>query len=1268
MEESLAKRIIVETFENEFDEGQFKYFARNLFIGLEERAVNLPVTSPFDSTIEKATKIGVYSDNDKNDIHILIVELKRDHSIEYARATQRNFVAKYLKDQLLDSALVVFYSESSSRWRLSFIKREYILESRKDVFSPVKRFSYLLGENESSHTAQKQFLRFFTTSNYDQSITLNDLQDIFSLETVTEEFFDGFLKIFNQLWKYILNQLKKQRDDYLEISKDATLQILNRLLFLYFIQRKSEWFDYIPHKKRLINFLVEEYQSSNQPEDTFFSHWLKVLFLETFNNKKTLLNTYSHAYFSENVRTVLYKMPYLNGGLFSENEYDKLEFSIPDKLMIDEIIAFLNTYNFTIIESMPLDKEVAINPEVIGTIYEKFVNLETTPELKEKYEAEGGSKGVIYTQEEEINLMCRKALVHYIDNNFDLPLEIVYNFIFNEEFTLTEVEHYEKLKQAIDRVKIVDPACGSGSFLVGMVNLLHELHKKLIPFNPAENPKDYAIRKHIIEENVYGVDIMEWAVRIAELRLWLFLIVESDLKWAELQLTPLLPNLSFKIRQGDSLIEEVGDVDLSAIRENRFISPSLKRKITELKKEKLRYTKNEKGHRPKWEIEKIEQDIYRRIISEKITAIRNELNKLQKKEHATTGVLFDEMEMKKAEQKDLFERQKRQQISTLEKELNYWMQVSTAFGKDSKPFVWDIDFAEIFYDEKQRGFDIVIGNPPYVRQEKIAPPQMNEKKYSDSEWREHKKAYKTKLQNMVVNLYGKTFKPDGKADLYVYFYFKALSLLNTKGAFAFITSNSWLDVGFGKTLQEFLLKRIKIYSVNDNQAKRSFKEADVNTIIIFTSAPFKNERENLAHTARFVMFKKPFALVSTKENLLKIDQTGLTIFDKDLTELVDNVVNSDDFRIFPIRQSDLFNDGAREDDGLKIYEGNKWGGKFLRAPDIFFTILKKGKGKLVRLGDIAEVRRGFTTGANEFFYVEDWTDKIDESQLERVENLHDLKSLREIEKKELRIVKPSKWGNNARDYKLFLVEAEYLKSVIKSPRELKTIVVREEDLKFKVLMCNKSKRELKDSLVLDYIKWGEKQKYHKRPTCAGRVNWWGLGKSHSGYTGWAMMHAERHNVLANPDKVELDHNFFEFNYLGSEQKLLTAICVCSISVLIKELFGRQYGGGSGPLKNEGVDLVNYIIFNPSTLSNVSQRLFFDKFDIYVKNNISPIFIEIGLNRNIPIRSQQPNPLPDRKELDDIVFGALGLTEDERREVYWAVAELVKNRLDKARSV
>ena len=308
---------------------------------------------------------------------------------------------------------------------------------------------------------------------------------------------------------------------------------------------------------------------------------------------------------------------------------------------------------------------------------------------------------------------------------------------------------------------------------------------------------------------------------------------------------------------------------------------------------------------------------------------------------------------------------------------------------EHKPFIWDIEFAEIFGEKG--GFDIVIGNPPYVRQEKIAPPG----KLRGEVTSEDKKEYKEKLLRSIQAHFPFITKIDKKSDYYIYFYFHGLSLLNERGTFCFITSNSWLDVGYGKDLQEFLLKYCHVKAIYDNQAKRSFEHADVNTIIALfgapqlSSPPFNKGGEGgiwpaLQETARFIIFKRPFEEVVNTKNLLEIERT-------------DHTKNTEAYRVFPIKQETLLEEGWEHPEeevvattspkfsppllkggkgGLSSllkekfltgkYEGNKWGGKYLRAPDIFFTILEKGN------------RYKSFENNGEVFIVEDITDILED--------------------------------------------------------------------------------------------------------------------------------------------------------------------------------------------------------------------------------------------------------------------------------------------------
>jgi len=208
-------------------------------------------------------------------------------------------------------------------------------------------------------------------------------------------------------------------------------------------------------------------------------------------------------------------------------------------------------------------------------------------------------------------------------------------------------------------------------------------------------------------------------------------------------------------------------------------------------------------------------------------------------------------------------------------------------------------------------------------------------------------------------------------------------------------------------------------------------------------------------------------------------------------------------------------------------------------------------------------------------------------------------------------------------------------------------------------MCNKSKKELKNSFALDYIKWGEKQGFHKRPTCASRREWWRLNISEFSDFLWVMTYRERFFVAMNKNFL-VDARFYDIylNDKGLKNKL-GLVLNSTLTLFYIELMSRTYGGGGGPVDVKVYEVKEMYI--PVITENIANNILKNK-------KIDTIFTELGFDPDKPIRQQEPKPLPDRKALDDIVFDALGLSSEERKEVYYAVAELVKNRLDKARSV
>jgi hypothetical protein len=819
----------------------------------------------------------------------------------------------------------------------------------------------------------------------------------------------------------------------------------------------------------------------------------------------------------------------------------------------------------------------------------------------------------------------------------ELLKEWIYKLLFDEDKKevaafITKKNLWYRLEELLDNIAVVDPACGSGAFLVGMLSVLFELYR-LIYSHISREITEFGLKKKIIGKSLYGIDIMPWAVHSAELRLWLQLIIEENIPYDQRKLFPLLPNLNLRLRAGDSLVQEIGGINLH-FRDSK-LTPAFKRKLMSLKSEKEKYYSGDST--AKFQTDKAllseEHRIFTEIIGDKIVTLQKDIQNLESRKHKLQYEMFKDFVKEGPKQKILFENE----IKQKENEIRYLQDTKRKIqAPEQKPFIWEIDFAEIFGEKE--GFDIVIGNPPYVRQEKIAPPNKLKSEITPEE----KKEYKDKLFKSIQIHYSFINKLDKKSDLYIYFYFHGLALLNEKGTFCFITSNSWLDVGYGKDLQDFLLKYCHIKAIYDNEAKRSFEHADVNTIIALFGPPKISKGGShwpaLEETARFVMIKKPFEELINTKNLLDIEKA-------------ESIRRTEAYRVYPVKQEALLEEGwEKSEEGnhepekthtnktKKIkkyiqktyikgkfqtgkYEGNKWGGKYLRAPDIFFTILEKGEGKLIKLGDIAEVRRGVTTGANEFFYLNE----------ERI--------------KEWRI------------------EEEFLKPVVKSPKECKSIIIKPEDLKFRIFMCHKNKKDLKGTNALKYIEWGEGQEFNIRPSCAGRKRWWDIGKRESGSSAWIYIVRDRMFSPFNPHQIILDCNLFDI-HTPAKSKAFVFSLNSTVSILLWEMSARSYGGGGGPLKSQVYEVEDFLVPNPDLLAfNITQE-----FESILLREVKDIFTELGINPAKPIREQKPNPIPDRKALDDIVFDILGLTESERNEVYWAVCELVKNRLDKARSI
>ncbi|NOX38425.1 MAG: hypothetical protein GXO78_12905 [Calditrichaeota bacterium] len=449
-------------------------------------------------------------------------------------------------------------------------------------------------------------------------------QEAFNRERVTERFFEDYKKVFFAIRNAVKNQGISIRQ-----AHEFSLQLLNRLMFNYFIAKKR----WLGNNPRFVSWFWEEYKRSKRQgkvkPDTFFSEWLQVLFLEAFNNKFIY-----RSYFGEEINHILRMAPYLNGGLFKENELDRtIDVQLNDDLF-EQIFNFLNKYNFTIREDLPLEVEVAVDPEMLGYVYESLANV-----AEEIYDRQ--DLGIFYTPRVEVDFMCRRSLVEYLHANIpDVEKDIWYHLLFDENKTaaekyLTANNLWGTLEEKLDALRVIDPACGSGAFLVGMLLVLTELYRLVYRHLPGREIDVFNLKKRIIQNSLYGVDVMPWAVHSTELRLWLQLVVESEMELGELKKNPLLPNFNLKLRVGDSLVQELGGVDLRV--RGKDMPSEIKGRLTKLAREKEKFYLNDstcKFKNPQAMLEE-EVRIYRDFIRQRISQLG------QWEKHGTQPSMFE---------------------------------------------------------------------------------------------------------------------------------------------------------------------------------------------------------------------------------------------------------------------------------------------------------------------------------------------------------------------------------------------------------------------------------------------------------------------------------------------------------------------------------------------------------------------------------------------------------------------------------------------------
>lgn len=683
MEKVQAQDLIKNTFNKKFDKNNFRKFIINFLDGLNEEKYfsigQAQVKECYRQKILSYQRIGQYTDNNGKIIDALVVHLSDNCSLDRNRTFLRNFVADYMRTRQKENTLVAFYNDKDSDWRFSFVKLEISLKQNDkgvvkvvNEFTPAKRYSFLVGELEPNHTAQSRLVELLI-KDYP---SLEEIEEAFNVEKVSKEFFANYKELFLQL----VDDLKNIRANDDRINTEFTLKsiteanfckkLLGQLVFLYFIQKKR-WLG-VPKDKNWgegdKQFLRHTFERAVNEGKNFFNDYLEPLFYDALANGER-----DEQYFN----LLDCKIPFLNGGLFetiggyswvdTDIILDNTIFSNSNKTKAgdigDGILDVFDRYNFTVKEDEPLEKEVAVDPEMLGKVFEELLEVQDRK-----------SKGAFYTPREIVHYMCQESLINYLCTELNIPEENNHSEQDSKSNDLTKqdisdfIHHSDKFSereniatqkddsnsvyvhilsdsirqnaQSIDRalenIKICDPAIGSGAFPVGMLNEIVRARIALVDsgfLKEAKKRSVYEYKRQAIQNSIYGVDIESGAVEIAKLRLWLSLVVEED----DITNIKALPNLDYKIVCGNSLL-----------------------------------------------------DLYNVIIPDNLQTRFNEL----------TDLLFNETSKSK----------KKTYQNELEKIKNEVFRIAESLGCKTK-FDFRFFFSDVF---KKGGFDVIIANPPYV--------------------------------------------------------------------------------------------------------------------------------------------------------------------------------------------------------------------------------------------------------------------------------------------------------------------------------------------------------------------------------------------------------------------------------------------------------------------------------------------------------------------------------------------------------------------------
>ena len=719
-------------FQSSFNLAQWYGFLQHFFNATELKSTPERI---IENTSDEGYYLGNIDTTDSYRIGLFQYNITKG-SVANKRVGLRNLVKSFINPTWgeFDAALVVF--DSGDHWRLSFI-----CDIKGESTSP-KRYTYVFGSDDLLYRTPIERFNFLKK----KGISFENLKTAFSVEALSDEFFDKYREQYADFIQYITGkrfvkvgskweekvlgepnaELMQAFDNKEKRIRDYVKKMMGRITFLHFLQRKG-WMcgD--------LNYMQNMFENSPYKND-YLDSVLEPLFFGILNTKpaerEALFTDYG---WDKSLLNEWKDIPYLNGGLFERDEEDEPESRFPAEYF-KRLFQFFSEYNFTIDENDPNDAEVGVDPEMLGKIFENLLE-------------DNKDKGAFYTPKEIVRYMCQELLIAYLETNTSVAKDKIRQFVLSPEEGVADIPENKKPKllAALEEVKICDPAIGSGAFPMGLLNELLHCREVL----SGEHYDRAEIKKSIIQNNIYGVDIEKGAVDIARLRFWLSIVVDEE--------TPSpLPNLDYKIMQGNSLIESFMGVDLS----------------------KLTYEKEYKKDKGE------------------ISLFDDEKNRLQK---TVSHLLSSYYSCSDHDRKVKLQ----QEISdTINKQLEaqaYNPEILRELGainlaENNKFFLWHTWFSDVFSRDDKEGFDIVIGNPPYITYR-----GKEKNSISDSE-----------LNNLIATY---THSAEYKVNSYALFTEAGINLCNNRGTISYIIPGTILQNDYLKKIREFLVCRNQIKEI-----------------------------------------------------------------------------------------------------------------------------------------------------------------------------------------------------------------------------------------------------------------------------------------------------------------------------------------------------------------------------------------------------------------------------------------------------------------------